>query len=40
MLDGIDLFLCRVGWRVGEWLVGLDGDENPSETEMCSSSAV
>jgi hypothetical protein len=20
MLDGIDLFLCRVGWRVGEWL--------------------
>ena len=22
MLDCIDLFLCRVGWRVGEWLVG------------------
>ena len=26
MLDGIDLFLCRVGCLVGEWLVGL-GEE-------------
>jgi hypothetical protein len=27
MLDGIDLFLCRVGCLVGEWLAWVKDDD-------------